>query len=115
MRIFGREPALIIGFIGAALTLLGTLGLGLTGDQAVLWIAALGAISGAVTAAATRPIAPGAFLTVVAAAVPLLASYGLDLSSDTVAAINGLLLAGLTALFRGQVTPAADPRPDAVI
>lgn len=115
MKLFGREPAVIVGTIGAALTLVGTLGIGLTGDQATLWTAAVGAITGALVAAATKPIAPGAFLAVVATAVPLVASYGFKISDETVTGINGLILAVLPLLVRNQVTPQADPRPTAVV
>lgn len=115
MKIFGREPALWVGLIGAALTLVGTLGIGLTGDQAVLWTTAIGALSGAVTAAMTRPLAPGAFLGFVAAAVPLLAAYGFKLSDETVTALNGLILVALPLIVRGQVTPSADPQPEPTV
>ncbi len=110
MKIFGREPAFWIGIVGAALTLVGTLGIGLSADAAVLWTAAFGAAVGVVTMFATRPIAPGALFAVVAAAVPLVSYYGLHISDGTVAAANALILAFFPlAAIRPQVTPVTSP------
>lgn len=104
--IFGHEPALVIGFIGAALSVLAAIGLDhLSAEQVALIVAALGALSGAVTAALTRPIAPGSFTALVAAGVALAAGYGLEVSPEMVGALNGLVLAGLALLTRGQVSP----------
>ncbi len=115
MKIFGREPALWVGVIGSALTLVGTLGIGLDGTQATLWTTAIGALSGVVTAIATKPIAPGAFLGLVAAVVPLLGAYGFKLSDETVTAVNGLILVALPLIVRGQVTPDSDPQPEPTV
>lgn len=107
----GREPALVVGFVGAALSVLAAFGLsGLSAEQVALIVAALGAITGAVTAALTRPLAPGAFTAVVAAGVALAAGYGLEVSPEMVGALNGLVLAGLALLTRGQVSPAQSTR-----
>ncbi|HEX6686431.1 MAG TPA: hypothetical protein VF062_26905, partial [Candidatus Limnocylindrales bacterium] len=66
--IFGREPALVVGFLGAALSVLASFNLdGLSTEQVALIVAALGAATGAITAALTRPVAPGAFTLLVAA------------------------------------------------
>ncbi len=114
--IFGREPAVWAGLIGSALTLLGTLGFDwFDGQAAALWTAGVGAAAGAIVAWATKPVAPGAVLAVVAAATPLWAYYGLHLSDATIGAVNGLLLTILALQARAQVTPEVDPRPTAVI
>lgn len=108
----GREPALVVGFIGAALSVLAALGLqGLSADQVTLIVAVLSAITGAATAALTRPVAPGAFTGLVAAAAALATGYGLEVAPETVGAVNGLVLAGLALLTRGQVSPAGDVDP----
>lgn len=107
-----REPALIIGVISGALSLLVALNFhGLTADQATLIVAAITAVSGAITAAVTRPIAPAAFTLVVTAGADLLAGFHFDLSAGTVAAINGTLLAVLVLLSRGQVSPVVAVAP----
>jgi hypothetical protein len=114
MRIFGREPALIIATVSAALSLLVSFGFdGLSAEQAATIVAVISAVFAAATAAITRPIAPSAFTGLVAAAVALLAAYGLDVSQETVGALNAVVLAVLGLLTRGQVSPAAPARPTA--
>ncbi|WP_309029312.1 hypothetical protein [Streptomyces alfalfae] len=106
MRIFGREPALIIATVSACLSLLVSFGFdGLSAEQAAAIVAVISAVFAAATAAITRPIAPSAFTGLVAAAVALLAAYGLDVSQETVGALNAIILAVLGLLTRGQVAP----------
>ena len=108
IRILGREPALIISAISAALSLLVSFGLnGLSAEQAGAIVAAVSALFAAATAAITRPIAPAAFTGGVTAAVALLATYGLDVSAQTTGALNAVVLAILGLITRGQVTPTA--------
>lgn len=116
MRIFGREPALVIATISAALSLLVSFGFdGLSAEQAAAIVAVISAVFAAATAAITRPIAPSAFTGLVAATVALLAAYGLNVSQETVGALNAVVLAVLGLLTRGQVSPAATPaRPTSV-
>ncbi|MFD4788790.1 hypothetical protein ACFWN1_17355 [Streptomyces sp. NPDC058459] len=105
MRIFGREPALILAAVSAALSLVVSFGFGLTAEQASAIVAVIGGAFAAATAAITRPIAPSAFTGLVAAAVALLAAYGLNVSAETVGALNMCVLAVLGLLTRGQVSP----------
>lgn len=115
MRIFGREPALIIAAISGALSLLVSFQFGLSGEQAGALVAVVSAVFAAATATITRPIAPSAFTGLVAAAVALLAAYGLEVSAETVGALNALVLAVLGLVTRGQVSPSAKPaRPTGV-
>lgn len=101
-----REPALIIGVVSAALSLLVALNWhGLTSDQAALIVAAITAVGGLITALSTRPIAPAAFTAVITAGVALLAGFHFNLDPATVATFNGLVLAVLTLITRHQVTP----------
>jgi uncharacterized membrane protein HdeD (DUF308 family) len=109
MRIFGREPALVLGAVSAALSLLVALNIGLTSVQAALWIAAITAVFGVVKAMLTRPVAPAAFTTAVVAVTDLLAGYHWALSPGLIAAVNGLVLAVLTLLTRAQVSPVSGP------
>lgn len=107
MKIFGREPALVIASLSAGLSLLVTFGFGLSAEQAGAIVAVISAVFAAATAAVTRPIAPSAFTGLVAAVAALLAAYGLELSAEKVGAINAVVLAGLALLTRGQVSPAS--------
>ncbi len=110
MKIFGREPALIVGFFGALLAIVVSLNVPwMTVGQAA---AVMAVLTGVVTAATTRPIAPGLYAGLVAAVAALLAQYGLNLGDAMVAAVTGAVLAGF-ALFgvRNQVTPKDDAVP----
>lgn len=110
--IFGREPALVVGFVGAVLSVLVGLNLEhLSSEQAGLIVAALGALVGGITAIFTRPVAPGAFLALVTAGAALAAGYGLELSPTMIGAINGLVIATLNFITRGQVSPADQVDP----
>ena len=111
MKIFGREPALIIASISAALSLLVTFQFGLSAEQAGAIVAVISAVFAAATAAVTRPIAPSAFTGLVAAVAALLAAYGLELGPEKIGALNAVVLAGLGLLTRGQVTPANHSAP----
>lgn len=111
MKIFGREPALIIGVVSAALSLAVTLGVGLSANQAGAWTALITAVFGVVTAVVTRPVAPAAFTALVTVAADLLGAYHFDVSAGTVAAVNATVLAVLTLLTRGQVSPTAARKP----
>ena len=102
-----REPALYIGVVSAGLSLLVALNVGgLTSDQAALIVGAITAVGAVITALMTRPIAPAVFTGAVTALAALLAGFHYNVSPGTVAAINGLVLAVLTLLTRGQVVPA---------
>lgn len=107
MKIFGREPALIIAFIGAVLTWLAGMNVDfLTAGQAV---AATTAVTAVIIAITTRPMAPGLYVAAVSAGAALFAEYGLHWSDAAVTGLGGIVLAGF-ALFgiRDQVTPKAD-------
>jgi hypothetical protein len=104
--LFGVEPALILGVLSAALSLVVTLGVGLSADQAGAWTAVISGVFAVITAAVTRPVAPAAFTGLVAVVASLLAAYHYNVSAGTVAAVNALVVAGLTLITRGQVSPA---------
>ena len=110
MRVFGREPALIIAAIAGALNLGVTFKLGISNEQAGAIVAVITAAAGVLTAMATRPIAPAAFKTLVTAGAALLSAYGFHLSPEQTGTVTTLVLAVLAMLTRAQVTPAADPR-----
>lgn len=110
MKIFGREPALWLGLIGAVLTWGAGMNLDfLNAGQAV---AIMTALTGIVTAVFTRPVAPALYVAALGFVASLFAEYGLHWSDAAVTGLGGIILAGF-ALFgiRGQVTPAADKAP----
>lgn len=106
MRIFGREPALFLNSLSAVLGLVVTFNVGLTENQAGWIVAGVSAILGAIAAAFTRPIAVQAFTTLVATVASAVAAFGYDVAPTTTAAINGLVLAVIMFITRGQVSPA---------
>lgn len=110
IKIFGREPALIVGFVAAVVAVLAGLNLDwLSAGASVAIVAAVGAI---ITAATTRPVAPALFVGAFVAVAAVVAEYNYHLSDGLIAGAGGLILAAF-ALFgvRPQVTPAADPAP----
>ena len=113
MKIFGREPALIIAFIGAGLTWAAGLNLDwLNAGQAT---AITTAITGVAIAATTRPIAPGLFVAAFGAISALVGQYGLHWSEASVSTFGAVILAGFAlAGIRPAVTPNADPSPVAL-
>lgn len=103
-KIFGTEPSLIIGALAAIVPIIGTLGFHwLTGPQATLWVGVIIALFGALNALLVRPVSVAAFSYAAAAIFALLAGYGYNLSSETVATINLALLPVLALFTRGQV------------
>jgi hypothetical protein len=110
MKIFGRDPVLFLNSLSAILGLVVTFNVGLTEDQAGWIVAGISAILGAVAAAMTRPIAVQAFTTLVATVASAVAAFGYNVAPTTTAAINGLVLAVIMFITRGQVSPS---RPDA--
>ncbi|WP_051819253.1 hypothetical protein [Streptomyces sp. NRRL S-920] len=105
MKVFGREPALIVNSVGAILSLVVAFNVGLSSTQAGYLVAVISAVFAAIAAALTRPIAPAAFTGLVAVIATATAAFGFDVSPEVVASVNGIIIAGLVFLTRGQVTP----------
>jgi hypothetical protein len=104
IKIFGREPALWLGLIGAVVTWAVSLGLDwLNAGQATAIVAFVTAVIIALT---TRPIAPALFVGAVSAGAALFGEYGLNWSDEAVTGLGAIILAGF-ALFgiRPQVSP----------
>ncbi|MFI9079109.1 hypothetical protein ACIGW8_22010 [Streptomyces sioyaensis] len=103
--ILHREPALWLNALSAVLGLLVTFNVGLTEAQAGWIVAGVSAILGAIAAALTRPIVVQAFTTLVATVASAVAAFGYDVQPTTTAAVNGVVLAVLMFITRGQVSP----------
>lgn len=109
IRIFGREPALWIGFLSAVGIALA--GLNISWLNAGQSTAIVAAIAAALLIITTRPVGPGVFLSALSAGVALFAEYGLTVSEATVTALGGIIMAIFALIgVRPQATPAADPR-----
>lgn len=103
MRILGREPALWLSVLGAAVTILVSMNLSfLNAGQGAAIVAAATAILMAIT---TRPVAPALFTGVLAAGVALMSEYGLHLSDMTVGGLTALVLSVFALVSRGQISP----------
>lgn len=112
MKIFGREPTLLLQAISAILAFLVTFGWdNLSGEQAALIVAVISAVIGIINAVSVRPVAPALFDMFIKTAAALLAGYGLNLGQEFVGAFQLAVVAVMTFLLRPQVTPAADPAP----
>ncbi|MFG3046213.1 hypothetical protein ACGFZR_14955 [Streptomyces sp. NPDC048241] len=110
MKPFGREPAVTLGIISAALSLAVTFGIGLSSEMAGGIVALISAAFAAATAWKTRPVTPSAFTGLVAAAVALLAAFHYQVAPETVGSLNALVVAVLVFITRGQVTPKTTER-----
>jgi hypothetical protein len=112
MKIFGREPVVVLNTLSAVLGLVVSLGItGLTAEQAGATVAVASAVLGGIAAAMTRPVAPQAFTAIVAAGATAVAAFGYEVSQETVGAINTVVLALLTLATRVQVTPSSPSAP----
>lgn len=108
--ILGREPALWIAFLSAAVMALAGFGIPwLDAGQSTAIVAGIAAVLIALT---TRPIGPGLFVSAFSAGAAVFAEYGLPLSEAQVTAIGVVIMMGFALVgVRPQVTPAADPKP----
>jgi hypothetical protein len=104
--ILGYEPTLILGFLTSLIVFAGGLGFShLDPVQASLGAAVVAAIFGIINALAVRPVSPVAFTYAIGAIGTFLASYGFDIPTATLGALDALVIAGLTLILRGQVSP----------
>jgi hypothetical protein len=101
------EPALILAVISSGVGLLVTFNIGLTSDQAALWIAVITAVFAAATALLVRPVSPAVFSGVVTAAAALLVGYHFHVNPDTVSSLNAVLTGIMMLIVRGHVSPVA--------
>lgn len=110
IKIWGREPALWIGLIGACLTWAGGVGISwLSAGQAAGIIGAATAVLIAVT---TRPIAPALYGAAVVAIAAAVTQYGLHWSDKDVSSFVSIVLASFSLMgIRPQVTPKTDQAP----
>jgi hypothetical protein len=105
MRIFGREPALLLTGALAILQLVAVL-LDLSADQQNGLSVIATAVYGILLAVLTRPWQPSAITGGLATILTALAVFGVELSPDTTSALNAVVAAVLALVLRVQVSPA---------
>jgi hypothetical protein len=115
MKIFGREPAVILHALQAVLAFLVTLPalnqLGLT-EEVSGWVMTLAAGAVALLVAmATRPLVVSALTGAVQTILTGLVAFGLPLSEQSSGALIAALNVVLMLLMPLGLTPAADPAP----
>lgn len=115
MKVFGREPALILGFVAAAIQLFSAVVLPLSVEQQGVLNAVAVAVMGLVTAAAvSADKAAPAVLGVVQAVLACALAFGLALAPETQGAVMAFASAVVSMFVRTQVTaPVLASRVDA--
>ena len=100
---------LVVAFVAAVLNWAAGFGWSaLTPAEAGWVITAINAVALAVAAWKTRPIPPSAFTYAITSLAGLLGAYGLHLSQQSVSGFSLLVLAFLSLITNGQVSPSAD-------
>jgi hypothetical protein len=109
MRIFGREPAIWLGVIAAALNLAVGFGLPVTTVQTGLINAAVAGVLAVVAAVAVRPFPVPLLIGAVNAALALGIGFGAPISSGVVGMLDALIVAVAAVVLRSQVSPLTPP------
>jgi len=105
LRIFGREPALLLGFAAAGLKLAAAFGLNVSDAQQALINAVLAAAVGVWLAIVAKDGALGAAITQLAQSfLALFLGFGLDWSAAKQATVMATLAAALALWERTQIT-----------
>ncbi|MFF0409048.1 hypothetical protein ACFYUY_01260 [Kitasatospora sp. NPDC004745] len=103
-KLFGREPALWLGFIAVLVKTLAAFGLHVTNDQQAVINAAAAALVGLAVAIAAHDGVSAALIGAVQAVIALAVGYGLNWSADQQAVIMSLVAAAVAMWTRTQVT-----------
>lgn len=109
MRIFGREPAVWLGLVGAVVAALSAFWLHLSVEQQGALGAVTALVVGLITAASTGDGVVAAVLGLGKGLFLLMVSFGLHLSPSDQAVLYALLAAVLAAFVRTQVVAPAPP------
>lgn len=106
MKIFGREPALLLGLIAAALKLSTAFGLDVTADQQTLINTVLACIVALASAIVLKSGAVAATVMQLAqAGMALFVGFGLNWSADKQGLVMATVAAALAMFTRTQATP----------
>lgn len=104
MKIFGREPSLILGLIAVAVKLAAAFGLDVSADQQAWINAVAAAFLGLVLALMVHDGVGAAVLGLAQAAMALAVGFGLDWSADRQAVVMSAVAAVVAMYDRTQVT-----------
>ncbi len=109
----GRQPALLITVVYAALMMLSQFGVGGIDEELAAGVQVLlTAIATAITAVKVRPVAPTVFTGVIVAGCALLTRFGFHLDEAQIAGITAFVAATVTAVFAWpNQTPRSSPAP----
>lgn len=105
-----REPALLIEIASSVVLMLVAFGVGLNGDQQTYIVAAVVALLGLLKALLTRPFVVAFLTDCLRALLVLAASFGVAVTADQIAMVTMVTGLVMTAIIRGQITPARDPK-----
>ena len=112
MKIFGREPVYILGFIAVVLKLGAAYGLDVSDTQQTLINTALALLVAAVSAIVLKTGAAGAAIVQLANAVlALFLGFGIDMSATAQAGWMSLVSAGLALVLHREVTAPVSSLP----
>lgn len=109
VKIFGREPAAIVGLIEAGLVLAIAFGLSLSNSQVALIIAVVVAVFGVYTAYVTKDTLLGVVVGLTKAVLALLIGFGIDVDPELAAAITGFVTVSLGFWQRHETSPIDAP------
>jgi len=110
MKVFGREPAVVLALISAVLQVLAVFGWNLTPEHQGAVTAVIAATFGVFTAffVAQDKILP-ALLGLAQAGFSLLMAFGLDVGTNTQLAVTTLVTAAVACFVRTQVVAPVPP------
>lgn len=112
VKVFGREPAVLLGLIGSAVALFVVIfggALGLTGDFTAIAMAVISAALGFYSAWVTKDTLLGVSVGLVKAIISLGLYFGLDVPVETQAAVMLFVEAFIGFYQRTQTSPVSDP------
>lgn len=110
MKIFGREPALLLGLVAVIVKVVAAFGVDVTADQQAWINAVAAAVVGLGLAIMAHDGVSAAILGLVQAVIALAVGFGLDWSADKQAIVMSFAAAAVAMFDRTQVTapvPAA--------
>lgn len=113
MKIFGREPALILAFIAVLVKTGAAFGLNVTPDQQALINASAAALVGLIIAITVHDGLSAAILGAAQAVLSLAVGYGLDWTADRQAVVMSLVAVTIGMFERTQVTALVPASPRA--
>ncbi|THA29169.1 hypothetical protein E6R18_24985 [Streptomyces sp. A1277] len=113
MRIFGREPAALLGLIAVIVKLVAAFGVDVSGEQQAVINAVAAAAVGVTLAVMASDGVGAALIGLVQAVVALAVGFGLDWSAERQAVVLSVATAVVAMWDRTQVTapvPASSPK-----